>query len=76
MKETGLPRKDRKLQDRRCSDMRELRRLFFGFVLLGGLGQRLDEWWIRVELGAGASPSAQLAVFAPVSLDALQLGDA
>lgn len=54
--------------------------LIFGFVLglvfLGCFRQRLDEWRIGVELGAGASPSTLLAVFAAVSLDALQLGDA
>jgi hypothetical protein len=54
--------------------------LVFGFVLglvfLGGLRQRLYERWIGVELGAGASPLPLLAMLAPVSLDALQLGDA
>jgi len=54
--------------------------LIFGFVLglvfLGCLCERLNEWRIGVELGAGASPSPLLAVLAAVSLDALQLGDA
>jgi len=54
--------------------------LIFGFVLglvfLGRLRQRLNEWRIGVELGAGASPSTLLAVFAPASLNSLQLGDA
>jgi hypothetical protein len=67
---------DSELQGRQCHAMRELRSLIFGFVLLGGLRQGLDEWWIGVKLGAGASPSAQLAVFASVPLDALHLGDA
>ncbi len=53
-----------------------LRGLVFGFVLLGGFRQGLDEWRIGIELGAGASPSTQLAVFASVPLDALHLGDA
>jgi hypothetical protein len=52
----------------------------FGFVLglvfLGGFRQGLDEWRIGIELGAGASPDTLLAVFAPVSLNALQLSDA
>ncbi len=78
MRETGLPRTDRndKLQGRRCSVKSGLRSLVFGYRRLGGLRQGLDEWRIRVELGAGASPSAQLAVFASVPLDALHLGDA
>jgi len=54
--------------------------LFFGFVtslvFLGGFRQWLDEWRIGVKLGAGASSSTLLAVFAPGSLDALQLSDA
>ena len=54
--------------------------LVFGFVLglvfLGCFRQRLNEWRIGVELRAGASPSPLLAVFAPASLNALQLGDA
>jgi hypothetical protein len=78
MRETGLPRTDRnrKLQGRRYSEKPGLRSLVFGLVLLGGFRQRLDEWWIGVELGAGASPSTQLAVLASVPLDALHLGDA
>lgn len=42
----------------------------------GGAGQGLDEWGIRVKLRARASPAAFLTVLAPVSLDALELGDA
>ena len=78
MRETGLPRADRngKLQGRRCSVKLGLGSLIFGFVLLGGLRQGLDEWWIGVQLGARASPSTQLAVFASIPLDAFHLGDA
>ena len=58
----------------------ELFSLVFDFVLalelVGCFGQRLDEWRIGVELGAGASPSALLAVLSAVPLDALELGDA
>ena len=54
--------------------------LVFGFVLgllfLGCFRQRLNEWRIGVELGAGASPPTLLAVFTAASLNALQLGDA
>ncbi len=65
---------------RRQSVVLGLFSLIFGFVLglvfLGCFRQRLDERRIGIELGAGASPSTLLAVFAPASLDALQLGDA
>ena len=60
--------------------MLELFSLVFGFVLglvfLGRSRQRLDEWRIGVELGAGASPSPLLAVLPAISLGAFQLGDA
>ena len=54
MRETGLPRtgRDSELQGRQCRAILELRSLVFGFVLLSGLRQGLDEWWIGVELGA------------------------
>lgn len=50
--------------------------LVLGLVFLGGLRQRLYEWWIGVELGAGASPHGFLVVLAPGPLDALQMGNA
>jgi hypothetical protein len=60
MRETGLPRMDRenRLQGRRRSVNLGLCSLVFGYRRLGGFCQRLDEWRIRVELRAGASPSS------------------
>jgi hypothetical protein len=60
---------------RRSLVMLGLFSLFFGLVLLRCFRQRLDKWRIGVELRAGASPSALLAVFTAVPFDALELGD-
>lgn len=56
-----------------CAANSSLLRLLFGLGFFGAFRQWLDERRIRVELRAGASPSALLVVLAAGSLDALQL---